>query len=278
MKNECAIFLQWALPQMKMRWSGFRKVHKQVCKRIRHRMNTLNLPNFGEYQSWLANHPKEWDVLDSMCRITISRFYRDWAVFDFLMDNLLHRLAMKAKYENRPFRCWSAGCASGEEPYTLALIWHFVLRKKFPALDFQIIATDIDERLLERAKKGCYPKGSLKGLPKPWLDKAFSVNEIGYCIHSSFSQSIKWIKQDIRISFPSGMFDLLLCRNLVATYFEPSLQRAIFNQMKAVLRPGGFLVLGRHEKLPIEIEGFSSKLEKLNIYEMSANHIFFNAP
>jgi chemotaxis protein methyltransferase CheR len=278
MKNECAIFLQWALPQMKMRWSGFRKVHKQVCKRIRHRMNTLNLPNFGEYQSWLTNHPKEWDVLDSMCRITISRFYRDWAVFDFLMDNLLHSLAKKAKHENRPFRCWSAGCASGEEPYTLALIWHFVLRKKFPALDFQIIATDIDERLLERAKIGCYPKGSLKGLPKPWLNKAFSVNESGYCIHSSFSKSIKWIKQDIRISFPSGTFDLLLCRNLVATYFEPSLQRAIFNQMKAVLRPGGFLVLGCHEKLPEEIEGFSSKLEKLNIYEMSANPIFFNTP
>jgi len=275
-KNDCAIFLQWALPQMKMRWTGFRKVHKQVCKRIGRRMKTLNLHNFGEYQSWLTTHPLEWEVLDGMCRITISRFYRDWAVFDFLKDEILPRLAQEATLEKRPLRCWSAGCASGEEPYTLSLIWHFVFKEKFPEMDFQIIGTDVDAQLLERAKIGCYTLGSLKGLPKPWLAKAFSVKDNGYCIHSCFGKNIEWIQQDIRASFPTGMFDLLLCRNLVATYFEPALQVAIYNQMKSVLRPGGVLVLGCHEKLPEGLEGFSAKVEKLNMYEISVNRIFFH--
>ena len=271
MKNDCAVFLQWALPRMKMRWAGFRKVHKQVCKRIRRRMKTLGLQNLEEYQDWLNSHPSEWKVLDGMCRITISRFYRDWAVFDFLKDKILPHLAEQATLEKRPIRCWSAGCASGEEPYTLSLIWHFIFKEKFPGLDFQIVATDVDEQLLERAKTGCYPLGSLKGLPKEWLAKAFDIKEEFYCIHSRFGLNIEWIQQDIRKSCPTGIFDLLLCRNLVATYFEPALQRAILGQMKAVLRPGGSLVLGCHEKLPAGFEGLSATVEKLNIYEMNIN-------
>lgn len=276
MKNDCTIFLQWALPQMKMRWAGFKKVRKQVCKRIRRRMKILDLQNFGEYRSWLTTHHSEWNELDEMCRITISRFYRDWAVFDFLKDEILPRLAQRATLEKRPIRCWSAGCASGEEPYTLSLIWYFIFKENFPELDFQIIATDVDAQLLDRAKTGCYTSGSLKGLPGAWLDKAFSIKENSYCIHARFGENIEWLQQDIRTSFPTGMFDLLLCRNLVATYFEPALQIAIYNKMKSILRPGGVLVLGCHEKLPEGLKGFTATIEKLNIYEMSANKPLIN--
>lgn len=277
MKNDCTLFLQWALPQMKMRWAGFRKVRKQVCKRIIRRMKLLGLQNFEEYRNWLTTHHSEWNELDEKCRITISRFYRDWAVFDFLKDEILPRLAQRATLEKRPIRCWSAGCASGEEPYTLSLIWYFYFKEKFPGLDFQIIATDVDAQLLNRAKKGCYTSGSLKGLPEAWLAKAFTIKENCYCIHSRFGKNIEWLQQDIRKSFPTGMFDLLLCRNLVATYFEPALQVVIYNQMKSVLRLGGVLVLGYHEKLPKGLEGFSANVEKLNIYEMSVNKPLINS-
>lgn len=277
MKNDCTIFLQWALPRMKMRWAGFRKVRKQVCKRIRRRMKLLGLQNFEEYRNWLTTHHSEWNELDEMCRITISRFYRDWAVFDYLKDEILPRLAQRATLEKRPIRCWSAGCASGEEPYTLSLIWGFNFKEKFPELDFQIIATDVDAQLLDRAKKGCYTPGSLKGLPEEWLAKAFTIKENSYCIHSRFGKNIEWLQQDIRKSFPTGMFDLILCRNLVATYFEPALQVVIYNQMKSVLRPGGVLVLGCHEKLPKGLEGFSAHVEKLNIYEISVNKPLINS-
>jgi len=84
-------------------------------------------------------------------------------------------------------------------------------------------------------------------------------------------KNIEWIQQDIRKAFPTGMFDLLLCRNLVATYFEPELKLAIFNKMRSVLRPVGVLVLGHHEKLPKGLKGFSAKEEKLNIFELNFN-------
>ena len=275
MDNECIIFLQWALPQLRMRWAGFRKVRKQVCKRIKRRMKTLGLPHFSAYRTWVEHHPSEWQLLDDMCRITISRFYRDWDVFDFLTNALLPQMAEKAVRENRPLRCWSAGCASGEEPYTLALIGHFVLKEKFPELDFQIVATDIDQRLLERARTGAYPHGSLKGLPEEWLAKAFSNKGNEYQIHACFGSNIEWLQQDIRDTIPPGLFDLVLCRNLVATYFEARLQAAIFHQIKTALRPGGILVLGCHERLPQGVEGFSVKAEKMNIYESDDAQIDF---
>ncbi|MBQ0736171.1 CheR family methyltransferase [Aquimarina celericrescens] len=266
MKEDCVGFLQWALPQMEMRWAGFRKVRNQVCKRIRRRLKVLNLQDFEEYKRWLTTHDSEWEVLDEMCRITISRFYRDWAVFDFLKGEILPLLAQQALLEKRPLRVWSTGCASGEEPYTLSLIWNFVFKEKFPSLDFHIAATDIDAQLLKRAKIGCYTPGSLKGLPKEWLDIAFVKKGNEYCIHSQYEKNIKWMQQDIRIAQPYGVFDLVLCRNLVATYFETTLQIDIFNKIRSAMRSGAILVLGCHEKLPTEVEGFSMKEEKLNIY------------
>ena len=84
---------------------------------------------------------------------------------------------------------------------------------------------------------------SLKGLPKEWLSVAFSKAENDYCIHSHFGKNMEWLQQDIRKSFPEGRFDLLLCRNLMATHFEPELQILIFNQMKSALGPDLVLML-----------------------------------
>ena len=202
-----------------------------------------------------------------MCRITISRFYRDWAVFDYLKTELLPHLAYQAQSEGRPLYCWSAGCASGEEPYTLALIWHFVLREQFPGLKFQIVATDMDPHLLERAKKGCYPGGSLRGLPNDWQATAFNQKENEYCIQARFGKFIRWYQQDIRKSLPTGKFDLILCRNLVATYFSPDLQLTTFERIKSALRPNGFLLLGCHEKLPETLKGFTVEKTNLSLYK-----------
>ena len=267
MKNTCTPFLQWALPHLHLRWAGFRKVRKQVCKRLRRRMGQVGLQSYAEYREWLKDHPSEWKVLDSMCRITISRFYRDWDVFDYLKDRLLPQLASKATAEKRPLRVWSAGCMSGEEPYTLSLIRNFVVEKAFPELGFQIIATDVDEEMLSRAATACYPEGSLKGLPEAWRREAFLQKGELYCLQDRFKRGIEWLQQDIRTAQAPGKFDLILCRNLVATYFEPALQVEVFEKMNAHSRPGGSLVLGCHEKLPEGLAGFSVQVGKLNIYE-----------
>ena len=164
--SECVDFLQWALPQMGMRWSGFRKVRRQVCKRIHRRLGELGLDKIDAYRSYLAHCPEEWEELEAQCRIPISRFYRDRGVCEFLGEEVLPALIQLAsEREERHIDCWSAGCASGEEPYTLSLIWTFCDRNRPADMGLQVIATEADEGLLARARRGLYRASRLKDLP-----------------------------------------------------------------------------------------------------------------
>ena len=120
---DCVAFLQWALPRLDMRWKGFRKVRGQVCKRIKRRLQELGLEGYAAYRQRLESDPGEWRLLDECCHITISRFFRDRDVFEALRRRILPDVAHKAAREGRAVRIWSAGCASGEEPFTLKIFW-----------------------------------------------------------------------------------------------------------------------------------------------------------
>ena len=133
--SDCVEFLQWSLSRLRMRWQGFRKVRGQVCKRIERRLHELGLPDVAAYRMFLETNDDEWAMLDSLCNITISRFYRDREVFRFLEQEVLVTLSDDALARGESvLRCWSIGCASGEEPYTLALLWDLVMARRFPAL------------------------------------------------------------------------------------------------------------------------------------------------
>ena len=254
----CVDFLQWALPKLHLRWPGFRKVRGQVCKRVGRRLRALGLDDVAAYCAYLDAHPAEWEVLDAMCRITISRFYRDRGVFDRLRATLLPEQAQGAtEHGETALRCWSAGCASGEEAYTLKILWLQDLQPRFPHLDLPITATDAGGPMLERARRGCYPKGSLKELPEAWIDAAFSSSDDEYCIRTAYRKGIDWREQDIRRTTPEGPFDLILCRYLVFTYFDAPLQRACLARITDGLRPHGLLLLGKHETLPENTAGFT---------------------
>ena len=164
--HDCIRFLQWSLPILRMRWQGFRKVRGQVCKRIAERVQELGLADISAYRSFLENAPSEWAILDSFCHITISRFSRDREVFQFLEREVLPKLAGRSRSRgDGELRCWSIGCASGEEPYTLALLWTASLKSTFADMEMKVIATDADRGMIERAKKGCYSPGSMRELP-----------------------------------------------------------------------------------------------------------------
>ena len=111
--TERTAFLQWALPQLNLRWSGFRKVNRQVCKRLKRRMNDLRVADLATYRTRLEADPAEWGVLDECCHITISRFFREKRVFEVLRARVLPHIAERAQREGRAARMWSAGCASG---------------------------------------------------------------------------------------------------------------------------------------------------------------------
>jgi chemotaxis protein methyltransferase CheR len=247
---EWVSFLQWALPRMEMRWAGFRKVRRQVRKRVKRRMDTLGLSGLEEYRHHLEADAGEWGVLDQMCRITISRFWRDRRVWEDLADTVLPALIASARDRGAErLRVWSAGSASGEEPYSVALIGAFLLSD---ALPIAITATDAHPQMLERARRGRYPEGSLRALPKGWRARAFEALEGEWVLRETFRLGVRFLEQDVRHEAPRGPFDLVLCRNLAFTYFTPALQRAVAERIGGALVAGGALVVGCHEAVPPE--------------------------
>ena len=254
---DCTAFLQWALPRLGFRWAGFRKVQRQVCRRIRQRIATLGLEGFDEYRRYLEVHDSELRSLDGLCRVTISRFYRDRGVFEHLVREALPRLVGRAIERRTPVRAWSAGCASGEEAYTLAIAWRLEVATRFPGAELEIVATDADPHMLDRARRGIYSAGTLRELPSPWREQVFRPSGETFRLKRGFKRGIEWLNQDLRAEMPEGPFDLVLCRNLAFTYFDPPLQQRIQEALAARLRAGGLLVIGGHESLPVAA-GFES--------------------
>jgi chemotaxis protein methyltransferase CheR len=205
-------------------------------------------------------------VLDALCTVSISRFYRDRVVFDCLGDTVLPSLpAHVATCTDPTVRAWSAGCASGEEPYTLSLIWAQRIHSQFPRAAFSVVATDLDQTLLDRARVACYTRSSVRELPPAWIDEAFVQRDGTYCLRDRWKTGIEFRQQDIRADQPSGPFHLVLCRNVAFTYFEQTVQRDIAERLAQQTAADGFLVVGRHELLPSGTP-FVSHVPGLGIY------------
>jgi len=246
----CVQFLQSTLPQMRMRWPGFRRVRRHVCRRVTARIRELDLGGLAAYREYLAGNAGEWEVFDRMCRITISRFFRDRQVFQPLAEQVLPALIRQAKERGeKTIRCWSAGCASGEEPYTLALIWKLLVPNAGRCA-LKILASDSDPAMLARARTACYGRGSVKELPEPLLARGFARKGKHYFLKPEFRDRVEFVCQDIREGCPPGPFHLILCRNLVFTYFSEELQGEMLARLHSLLLPGGALVIGIHESLP----------------------------
>lgn len=259
----CVRFLQWALPRLQRRWPGYRRVRRQVCRRIVERLRALGLDGFAAYRQRLEGDGAEWSRLDGLLAVTITRFYRDRRVFEHLQQAWLPELLAGRD----ALRIWSAGCASGEEPYSLALLAAFALRPRFPRLLLHILASDIDPVLLRRAQRACYPFSAVKNLPVPWRECAFTQHGDEYCLDAPYKKNVVFVQHDVRDAPLPGPFDLLLCRNLVFTYFTEPLQLAIAAGFARVLRPGGLLLLGVHEKLPAAAAGFVVRDVRLGLYQ-----------
>lgn len=268
--GECVALLQWMLPALGLRWDGFRRVRKQVCKRIARRIAELGLESVADYRSYLNAHREEWSMADSLCTVTITRFYRDKGVFAYLGSTVLPELGRHALDASRTeLRAWSAGCGSGEEPYTLSLVWHFEVAHELPGLALRILGTDIDDRLLQRAHDAVYPAGCLADLPEQWRNAAFDETSTGWRLGSAYRDNVTFRRHDLRDEPPRGPFDVVLCRNLAFTYFDDATQLTTARRLRTVLNERGALVLGRHEGLPPGAPGFSAWSAGHKIYRAS---------
>lgn len=246
--RDCTAFLQWALPRLERSLSGYRRVRRLVCKRLAQRLKALGLADLDAYRRHLAARPGEWRELDALCAIPVSRFYRDRGVYDALERSVLPLLVESAA-PRTVIDAWSAGCASGEEPYTLALIWALRMRPRFRETGLRIVATDSDAEVLARARAGCYARSSLKDLPADIRTQGFEEQDGTWSIRDRF-RAVDFLQQDLRDAMPEGPFDLILCRNVVLTYYRPPLRDVLMARIVSRLRPGGALVVGAHESPP----------------------------
>ncbi len=202
--SEGVQFLQWCLPRLRLRWPGFRKVRRQVYKRIDRRIKELGIPDITSYRAYLEAHREEWPALDTLCWIHISRFYRDRGVYECLEREVLPELAREAVASGETeLKCWSIGCAAGEEPYTLALIWDLSVRPAFPALKLSILATDTDPSAINRAQRACYSASSLKDLPEGWCENAFVRSPEGFRLREEYRQLVTFQSEiSVRLYLP----------------------------------------------------------------------------
>ena len=256
MKDDaCISFLQWALPYLHMRWSGFRKVRGQVCKRLARRLDELQQRDLKSYSKHLQDNPLEWHILDSLCRITISRFYRDQGIYDALDSQVFPKLIALARRQNdKILSSWSIGSASGEEPYSLSILWELSGSKRH-GTDLRILATEVEQSMINRARLACYPASSVRELPATMKNRALDRRDDLFCLKERFKKRVEFLQQDIRYGQPDATFHLILCRNLVFTYYSLELQKEIAQQIVKRLKPGGCLVIGTHENLPGSLPG-----------------------
>jgi chemotaxis protein methyltransferase CheR len=145
-------------------------------------------------------------------------------------------------------------------------MWQLAVADEFPGVAISILATDVDDAMLARARRGCYGVGSTRELPGQWRTIAFVERDGGCCVARTFREPVTLARHDLREDPPSGPFDLVMCRNLAFTYFDEDGQRSTAARLAGVLRGGGALVLGKHETLPEGVEAFEPWKSDARIY------------
>jgi chemotaxis protein methyltransferase CheR len=241
-------FLKEVAPLFGLHWRPFRR--RGVKRKIDQRVAEVGLAYLDEYLLRVEKDPEEQGRLSEILTVTISRFYRDRKVFDLLEHSVIPAI-IKNKKEKDEFKVWSVGCANGEEPYSLSMLWKARFENKFPKIRLMILASDINEALLKRAGKGRYRESSLREVPEEIIRRFFKIEDGFYVIGRSIRESVEFKKHDIihEKSFP-GM-DIIFCRNFAFTYFSKECQMDVLKKIFGSLNEGGHLIVGKDEVLPL---------------------------
>ncbi len=217
-----------------------------ILRRIGRRMAVTHCRTMHDYLEYLKVNPTEIGELVKSFLINVTQFFRDQEAFAYLRGEILPKLIAQARERNHTLRIWSAGCATGEEPYSLAMLLTDLLGVELPEWSIKIFATDLDEAAINFARRGLYSENLLKSVPSEYADHFFEKSDLGYRISKTLRQMVIFGQQDLSRSAPFPRIDLVLCRN-VLIYFTPELQDYVLNQFAFSLSPGGYLLLGKAE-------------------------------
>jgi chemotaxis methyl-accepting protein methylase len=239
-------FLKETSSLLGLQWQRFQR--RGIRRKIEHRLVEVGLGSFEEYSQRIKEDPQEKGHLSKILTVTISRFFRDQEVFNTIETSVFPALLKENPTE---LKLWSMGCASGEEPYSLCLLWKARFENDWPQIHFSVLATDIDESLLERAKEGRYKKSSLREVPQDILGKYFRAEGDVFLLEKRVGECVEFQRHDILREEPFSGMDLVFCRNLTFTYFSRETQIEILKKIFMCLGEQGSLVTGSDESIPL---------------------------
>ena len=228
-----------------------------ILRRSGKRIAYTACADIEDYYRYLLNHDEELDHLIDVLTINYSEFFRNPYLFECLNSFFIPRLVLNnLKSKEKSIRVWSAGCSSGEEAYTMAILIHDFIEKEKLDFDVNIFATDIDKKSLQKARRAIFEYDSIRNIKVSVLDRHFQKVNAKYQLNRKIADSVQFSYFDMlnaNSMVPPdsifGNFDIVLCRNMLI-YFNPVHQEIIFKKLTQSLKKNAYLVLGEAEVLP----------------------------
>jgi two-component system CheB/CheR fusion protein len=220
-----------------------------VLRRIERRLQVTAQPDLGAYYDYLQAHPEETKALLGDMLIGVTNFFRDREAFEALERNVIPDL-VKSLQDTLPhrdeIRIWSAGCSTGEEAYSLAILLTEQMTLESSPAKLQVFASDIDDRAISFGRNGVYPEAIITDVPPPRMRQYFTLENQHYRVRKEIREKVLFAKHSLLLDPPFSQIDLIVCRNLLI-YLDRGVQRDIMQIFHFALRPGGYLFLGSSE-------------------------------
>src|SRR5215510_7816498 len=235
-------------------FSGYKRTSLE--RRFRRRMDAIECKSYGDYLDFLEVHPEEYEELFNTLLINVTEFFRDAPAWDHLRDDVLPTL-LAVKEDDEPIRVWSAGCASGQEAYTAAMVLAELLGDQEYGERVKIYATDIDEEALTTARHAIYTQKQLEGVPPELRSKYFERADQRMAFRKDLRRTVIFGRNNLVSDAPISRLDLLICRNTLM-YFTAETQGRILRHFHFALRDHGVLMLGKSEMMISHRDAFSA--------------------
>ena len=252
-----------------------------INRRLVKRMMEKNIRSMDDYYRLLVGDGGEVNALSKEFLINVTKFFRDEEAFSAVYRNVLPGI-FNNKTDSEIIKVWSVACSSGEEAYSLAMLFYeYMERYKKQEYTVKIFATDIDQDALNTASKAFYPKSALKDMSADRIKRFFVAEGDGYTVNAVIRKMVIFAKHDITKDPPFGKIELLSCRNMLI-YMNPMLQKKVLRSFHFALNEGGYLFLGPSESLGALKEHLQDVDKKWKIYKcatkakLSANDTFFS--
>jgi len=244
-----------------------------VYRRIERRMGIHKIDDIYSYVHFLQENPKEVHILFKELMIGVTSFFRDSPVWEILKESIIPEQIKKSK-TNSVIRAWVPGCSTGEEAYSLAIVFKEALEKVNPyeGLSLQIFASDLDSEAVDTARKGLFSANIATDVSQKRLSRFFTKTDEGYRINSDIRETIVFAQHNIIMHPPFTNIDIVSCRNLLI-YLDAELQRKLIGLFYYSLNPGGTLLLGTSETLGIHSNLFEQVNSGMKIYKRTFEQI-----